>query len=233
MRSLVEAELLRLRTVRSTMPILVGALGLAVLTAVLNFGASPSQFRDDLGGVPMLILILVSSAAATVVAYAFKRGETALTYLAEPRRERVLGARMATYGAAGGAFAALATAACCVAAMAWADHKALDVGLTAADIAGRTAGAAAAGALIAVVGVLVATAVRNPTAAGQVIVLAFIVESFLPGHDLPRYLPFGAAQGLSGAPDQLAPLGALALLLAYAVALYLAVPRWALGHDLT
>jgi hypothetical protein len=233
MRPLVEAELMRLRSVRSTVPILVGVLGLAVLTALLNLSASPGQFGDDLGGASMLILLVVASAAATVVAYEFKRGGTALTYLAEPRRERVLGARMATYAAAGGAFAAVATAGCCLAGMAWADHKGLDVGLTAGDVIGRTAGGAAAGAIFAVAGVLIATAVRNPTAAGQVIVLAFIVESFLPGHDLPRYLPFGAAQGLAGAPDQLAPLPALAVLAAYLGVLYLAVRRWALGHDLT
>ena len=98
MSALVAAEMLRLRSVRSTAPTIVGVLLLIVLTAVLNLNGAPDAFRDDLGGAAVMVILAVAAGVATVVAYEFKRGATALTYLAQPRRERVMHARMATYG---------------------------------------------------------------------------------------------------------------------------------------
>ena len=128
---------------------------------------------------------------------------------------------------------AIAVAPCCGAGQAWADHKGIHIGLTATDVLQRSPGAAAAGALIGAVGVLVATAVPNPTAAGQVVVLVFIVESFLPGDAVARYLPFNLAQAVLGAPDRLEPFAAFALLLALTALLYAAVRATAMNRDLT
>jgi hypothetical protein len=86
--------------------------------------------------------------------------------------------------------------------------------------------------LLSAAGVLVATAVPNPTAAGQVVVLEFVVESFIPGDRVGRYLPFGLVDALFGSAGHLHVLPALALLIGYVGVLYLAVRRWALGRDL-
>lgn len=69
----------RLRSVRSTVPIVVGGLALVVLTAVLNLTGDATHFRDDLGGTPVMIMLAVAASAATVIAYDFKRGATVLT----------------------------------------------------------------------------------------------------------------------------------------------------------
>jgi hypothetical protein len=233
-RALIAAELLRLRTVRSTFPAAAGAALLITLTAVLNLRSeTSSEFEHDLGGAGILIALVVATSAATTIAYDFKRGSTALTYLAEPRRHRVLRARLASYAVLGGAFAALVVLCCCLAGLAWAAHKGWQTGLTAPDVAALAAGGAGVGAAMSAVGVLVATAARNPTAAAQLVVVPFIAGGLVAHYDAARYLPFALVSALFGATDQLGVLAALALLAGYVLALYVAVSRWAVPRDIT
>lgn len=82
-------------------------------------------------------------------------------------------------------------------------------------------------------GVLVATVVRNPTAASQVIVLESSSRASSRAITRLAISPSALVQEVFGTSDQPALVPALALLLAYVGVLYLAVRRWAIGPDLT
>ena len=239
MPPLVSAELLRLRTLRS--PALVGLGALAILLAltvvpVLAAGdtaPTPAELEDGLRGLQVMAVLLAAVFAASTVAGEYKRGAATLTYLAEPRRERVLAARMTVYAAFGGLFGALAAACTSGVGLLVVHRQGLAIDLTRADVAGLVAGTAVAGSLLSATAVLVGTAARNPTIASGAIVVWNLAESMLHVAGVGPYLPFGLVNTLLGTEPDRAAGPAVALLVAYAAVLAVGVRRWGLARDLT
>jgi hypothetical protein len=232
-KALISAELLRLRTVRSTVPSVLGALLFITATTIGNTASRPSDFKLALGGAPLLVAILIAGGVATIIGYDYKRGAVGLTYLAEPRRERVFAARVLTYAGLGAGFAAVAISLASLGAGVWAARHGSHIGLAASDVTRFVAQAAAAGAAAGALGVLAGTAVRNPTAASQVLVLDFVIEELLPSDGIARFGPFSLVQATFGTAPHLDALPALALLFGALVLGSLAVIRWAVPRDLT
>ncbi len=249
MKALVHAEVLKLRSTRTPVGLLLATLALVALTVVVNLpqvGATdapvplgdPGLLASAVGisfGVPLVMVVLLGVLAFT---QEFRYGTATSTYLVEPRRSRVLLAK----------WLASVLASVVVAAA----TLALAVPLSAALIRSRDADVAAAAqfwqmvaaglaAMIAygVIGVAVGAIVRNQIAAvvgvlvwmlavEQVVLVAFpAVGRWLPGGATNALLQLGPAIVLDGrllSP----PAGGLVLLGYTAAAVTLAavvVPR--------
>src|SRR5664279_4992950 len=92
MSPLIEAELMRLRTVRTPIFVLLAVLALVASNAGLLGGGHPANHQDVITLLEVLLVSGVLSAAAFgaySVGDGFQRGAVAISYVAHPRRERV------------------------------------------------------------------------------------------------------------------------------------------------
>jgi ABC-2 type transport system permease protein len=236
MRSLIYAELLKIRTTR----MLAGTVGVVLVVAAalpVFYGAAagsgdlpplvPESLADmlvapsRLAGGAVLIIGLLASAGE------FRHRTVYTTRLAEPRPLRVLAAKLTAMTVIG---LAIGVAVDIVAAGAGAAVLAGD-GLAIEPFSHGLPRVAVVMplvlALYGVLGVAIGAVLRSTTAAvGAALIWAFVVEAVIPvvtrNPDLVNWLPTGAVREVLSTqptPGQLAPLAAAALLLGYAVAL--------------
>ena len=262
MTRLIRTELLKLRTMRLTYGLLAVAAALSALFALLeNNRAGRSQ-----SGVPSLSTAAGLATVTTVTGFAmlfaavlgaiaasgeFRHATATLTYLATPRRGRVLAAKTVASAAVGALFGLAAgiidTGIGLIFAAAHGDRVALSAGALAGHIAGATAGAAVLAALGAALGSLV----RSQLAAIiGIFVWAVVIESLIGGlyTSVRPYLPYTAATTLAGARLGNAAFGpahglngggplpfaaGLALLAALPAVISLAAARLTLPRDIT
>ncbi len=262
MTRLIRTELLKLRTMRLTYGLLAVAAALSALFALLeNNRAGRSQ-----SGVPSLSTAAGLATVTTVTGFAmlfaavlgaiaasgeFRHATATLTYLATPRRGRVLAAKTVASAAVGALFGLAAgiidTGIGLIFAAAHGDRVALSAGALAGHIAGATAGAAVLAALGAALGSLV----RSQLAAIiGIFVWAVVIESLIGGlyTSVRPYLPYTAATTLAGARLGNAAFGpahglngggplpfaaGLALLAALTAVISLAAARLTLPRDIT
>jgi ABC-2 type transport system permease protein len=236
MRSLIYAELLKIRTTR----MLAGTVGVVLVVAAalpVFYGAAagsgdlpplaPESLADMLagpsrlaGGAVLLIGLLASAGE-------FRHRTVYTTRLAEPRPLRVLAAKLAAMTVIG---LAIGVAVDIVAAGAGAAVLAGD-GLAIEPFSHGLPRVALVMplvlALYGVLGVAIGAVLRSTTAAvGAALIWAFVVEAVIPvvtrNPDLVNWLPTGAVREVLSTqptPGQLAPLAAAALLVGYAAAL--------------
>jgi ABC-2 type transport system permease protein len=233
MSALVRAELLRLRTVRAPLAGAAGAFALLCLMSVLGNTPDGHGLEVAVRGLQPLVVLFAAVGAATVAGNELRRGATALTYLAAPRRRRALAARVGVLAVLGAGFAGLAAAATGALALVLAGHNGWDVHFAVPDVAGMAAGAAAGGALLSAAGALVATVTREATIASFVLATVSIAEYLVSAGDANLYMPFHLLGALVGVGHHLAAGLAVALLCGYVIVLGMAVARWALPRDLT
>ena len=236
MRSLIYAELLKIRTTR----MLAGTVGVVLVVAAalpVFFGAAagsgdlpplvPESLADMLAapswlaGGAVLLIGLLSSAGE------FRHRTVYTTRLAEPRPLRVFAAKLAAMTVIG---LAVGVAVDIVAAGAGTAVLAGD-GLSIEPFSHNVPRVALVMplvlALYGVLGVAIGAVLRSTTAAvGAALIWAFVVEAVIPvvtgNPDLVNWLPTGAVREVLSTqptPGQLAPLAAAALLLGYAAAL--------------
>ena len=232
MKAQLRAELLKQRTSGTAPGLFAAMLGLVAL-AVLLHGLVPAENLDGsseqlmvLGRGEFLGALFAALLGALSITSEYRHGTIRPTLLVSPRREGVIAAKIwastligAVFGLAGSALAAaVGTAALGV--------RGIDVRLDGGDYALLLAGAAAAGALWAAIGVGLGAIVRHqvPTLIGICAWLLF-VEGLLVGDvtgvgDVGRFAPGAAAAAISGQdPDTLlAPAVGLVLLALYAAA---------------
>jgi ABC-2 type transport system permease protein len=259
---LIRTELLKLRTMRLTYGLLAVAAALSALFALLeNNRAGTAQ-----SGVPSLSTAAGLDTVTTVTGFAmlfaavlgaiaatgeFRHATATLTYLATPRRSRVLAAKAVAAAAAGALFGLaaglIATGVGLIFASARGDHVALSAGALAGHIGGATAGAAVLAALGAALGSLVRSQLAVIIG---VFVWAIVIESIIGGlyTSVRPYLPytvattlagarlgnaaFGPAHGLSGG-GPLPFIAGLALLAGLTAVISLAAARLTLPRDIT
>jgi ABC-2 type transport system permease protein len=230
----LRSELLKQRSTRTNLVLLVWMVALVVLIValhVLSFGVDTLARRDNqlkvLGLGTSIGALFASLLGAMSITAEIRHGTIRPTFLATPRRERVITAKVAAGVLAGVGIGLLAEALTAGVEVAGLAARGVDIELGAGDYAQLLAGGALAAALFAAIGVGVGALVRNQVAAvvGLCIWLLFI-EPILLG-DLPdaaKFAPGASAGALAGAiqtqiaDDLLAPaLGAL-MLVAYAAA---------------
>lgn len=234
MNRALRAELLKLRSLRIT----AGLLGIAAAYVLLNVIAvlalqgvegSPADVRSGEG----LDLVLGLGSSAYLFSFVigvmastgeYRHGTAVATFLAEPRRGRVVAAKIAAAGVTGLVYGAACLALGLAVALPWLaviDHAPLGAG----RVAAVGLGTIAAVALFAAIGAALGAMVRSQVVAlvsglawlliGEGLLLAFLPE-------VGRWLPSGALGSLtrtSPPGDVLPPWAAAAVLVAYAAAL--------------
>ena len=210
MKTLLQAELLKLRSTRTTAGLLLAALGLVALTflsSVPKSGATsdggltlddPNLLAEVIAtcfGVPPMLMALYGTVAFT---QEFRYGTITSTYLGEPRRPRVLVAKLMALGI--------------VSVVVTTATLALAVPSTSALILSRDGNLTFGGQFWAVVatgfvvlaaygvmGVAIGALVRNQIAAvvGVIVWMTAIEYSVVPAFpDVGRWLPLGATTSL-------------------------------------
>jgi ABC-2 type transport system permease protein len=234
MTRLLRSELLKQRSTRTNLALLVYMLALILVVVLLHVFSLPA---DELGSLANQLQLLgwgtsigalfAALLGALSITAEIRHGLIRPTFLAAPGRARVIAAKVGASALAGILVGLLAQALTAAIASAGLTARGVEIAITAGDFAQLLAGGAAAAALFAAIGVGVGALVRNQV--GAVVGLCvwlLLVETILIG-DVPsagQFSPGASAGALAGAlqnvgpPDLLAPaLGAL-LLAAYAAA---------------
>jgi ABC-2 type transport system permease protein len=238
MRSLVSAELLKLRSTRSAWIPCAVALVIAVIAVVastsmaghggdthLSPAALPALLRGSGGqivdGAVLLCWIVLSAGE-------FRHRTAVTTFLAEPNRLRVVAAKLIAAAVTGAAVGLLAEAlgAASSAAVLSAHHVPLAWGQP--GVLGAVVAVPLLAALFGMLGVGLGLLLRNTAAAlGLALMWAFAVEGIIPAlmhaPGMVRWLPEAAANavlhGASPAAATLSAGAALAVLVGYAAVL--------------
>lgn len=235
--TLLAAELLKLRTTRVTWVLLALAALFAGLTTAAIVGSGSLELDDD----PALALAQGASFASTLalvlgillLTNEYRHGTITTTFLVEPRRPRVLAAKLAAAVLAGAAFAVVALVATAAVALPWlaARGESLALDGQALEAAARlvlafalyAALGTAVGAIVqSQVGAIVAVFVWFLIVESLVGVLAQLLLTDFEGPDpVTPYLPgsaLGGVVGGQGADYMLAGPAATALALVYVAA---------------
>lgn len=225
-------ELLKLRTIRSPW-LLIAAAQLVVIagaTGRLMKAQDGPGAAAHVGLVSLFSLVL----GITSVAGEYRHRTITDAYLGTPRRDRVIGAKLAVTTALGALNGVLAGG--IVLAMV----AARDAGPTSGDLWRTLGGGVAWNALFAAIGVGVGALVRNQIAAiaGALAWLALIegVVAQLVGTSVSRWLPFAAGTALGRLPtgaDGLGQWGAAALLAGYAAVFAVTATLTSVRRDVT
>lgn len=254
MNRLVAAELHKLVTTRLWLWLLLAAMGLTALYAGLNiaFTDDPDNFAPHLSTPEgqRLHYATAASAVATLAAVLGAIGVTSefryrtatATFLATPRRGRVLAAKIVTYPVVGVGYAAACLLVTVALGVPWLATRDITLTVSGNGVPATFAGVLATGALFAVVGVGVGALVRDQVAAtvGLLVYLLVaepIVTAVPAMHGWTSYLPGPAASALAGSTLETREFlpawhGGL-MLLAYATALALAGAVVAGRRDIT
>lgn len=234
----IRSELVKLRTTRTTLGLVLGMVALVVFTVVIQLVAS--RFEDS--GIPRIeerdTQLTIFATASTAGLFAvligimsvtgeFRHGTIRPTLLFAPARAALVAAKSVACALAGAVLAVAAVVLTFGIALAWLQIDDVEQSLGRSDLASIAAGTIAATVLWAVLGVGVGAVVRNQVAAILGTILwASIPEPLLMAlvPDVGRFAPGVAADAVSGAPGQemLSPLPSAAVLALWAVAFVVA-----------
>ena len=227
MNRLINAELLKLRTTRTTIAVAVARLANAALLGAGNVGAAGQDTSAALGSPGFFENVVGVSATPAVVALLLgvllaagehQHGTITTTFLVTPRRLRVVVAKAAA-AAGGGTVVALAMSAVAVgsASLGVAAKGAafgVDVDRTGRALLGLLLASALLGGMGALLGLLIRSQVAAVVfVAVWVLVIEGVVD-VVTGGRLRSWLPGGAAADLAGAGSR-SLLTAAALLVAW------------------
>lgn len=226
----LRAELLKIRTTRTTVGLVLGMIALVLLFVLLG-GLLSS--RSDLAQRHIQFQVIGAGTAATLfaalvgvmlVTTEFRYGTIRPTLLYEPRRPVVLGSKLGAGLLAGLVFGLVAEGLALAVGLTILSARDVEVAFTTTELVETLAGTAVAGALWAGIGVGLGALVRHQVGAiVGVLVYAFIAENIVFGlvPHVGRYLPGSAAQALAGDANVhlVTPLAGAALLVGYVAAL--------------
>jgi ABC-2 type transport system permease protein len=234
----LRAELLKQRSTRTNVGLLVALLGLVLLAVLLhgfglpagNVDTRSEQLDVVVGWGEKLGAVFAGLLGAMSITGEIRHGTIRPTFLVTPGRVRVVAAKALASLSVGAGFGLIATALAAGVGSAALRARGIENQLDGGDYALFVAGGTAAAALWAAIGVGVGALVRSqvPTLIGICAWLLF-VEGLLVGDltgvgDVGRFAPGAAAAAISGQdPDTLlAPAAGLVLLALYAGAASLA-----------
>jgi ABC-type transport system involved in multi-copper enzyme maturation permease subunit len=206
MNRLVRVELLKLRTIRTTYSLLVAA---AFLTALLA-SSEASKARNHLASSSTLSAVvtitgwtmLFATIMGVVVASGeFRHSTATLTYLAGPRRSRVLAAKAIAAAVTGAVFGLIGTAIATGIGLASTAGAGQPITLSAATLLRDDLGTIIGAALLAPLGVAIGSLIRSQVAGVIAILMwALVIEPIIGGFfpAAQPYLPYSAATTLAG-----------------------------------
>ncbi len=231
MTAQLRAELLKQRSTRTNLGLLSAMLGLILLVVLLHgvalpakeFGRRSDQLTELFGRGEMFGALFAALLGAMSITGEFRHGTIRPTFLATPRRGRVVAAKVWASMLIGSAFGLIAQAVAAGVGSAALAARGVEIRLDGGDYALLLAGAAAAAALWAAVGVGLGAAVRNqvPTVVG-ICVWLLLIEGLFVGDvglgGIGRFTPGALGKAASGQDPLLAPGLAVVLLALYAAA---------------
>jgi ABC-type transport system involved in multi-copper enzyme maturation permease subunit len=229
---LVKSELLKQRTTRTSYLLLLwmtGVILLVVLLHVLSLSTEHVSSADGqlkvVGWGTSIAALFAALLGAMSITAEIRHGTIRPTFLATPRRERIVAAKLAAGALTGIAVGVLAEGLTAAIEAAGLAARGIHIQLNAGDYLQLLAGGAAAGALFAAVGIGVGAIVRQQV--GTVVGLCvwlLLIETTLIGNipSAGKYAPGAAAGAIAGAVQTqsasklVAPAIGLLLLAAYA-----------------
>ena len=205
MTGLVHAQLVGLRTLRSTYAVSVGLVALVALITGADVSAnagspdhsSPAQLQEPfVTAVGILAAVGCSLFAAARVSGDYRFGTVTQRILASPHRVRLLAATFFTYGVLGLVLGSLALGAGLALALPLVAADGLSIGLSVEVIVAPLV----AVILFTLIGTSVGVIVRNQAASLLVVGGAFVVEKLLAMFigDAAAFLPYGLLNPLLG-----------------------------------
>ena len=233
MRELFAAEVLKLRTIKTTWALLAATVAissLAVAGAIIAEAGSANPDLESGRGVRAMLNVSASGAIIVLVlgiiisAGEYRQRTATETFLTTPRRWRVITAKLAVASVVGAAFGALSIGAAMLVADQVYRFEDYSFPLDSSDVWSSVAGAVLFAALFGGIGAATGSLVRSQVAAitGWLVWLSLVEHAagqFVP--DLGRWLPAAAGRALVRAPnDDLLSQPTAALVLAlYGVAI--------------
>jgi ABC-2 type transport system permease protein len=210
MNRLVHVELLKLRTMRVTYGLLAAAVAVTALFASLEASGdgrrvAPISTAAGLTSVTTVTgvsMILAAVLGVIVTSGEFRHTSATLTYLATPRRSRVLAAKTIATALVGAAYGIAAGVVATVVGLAFVAGPGDHVGVGPATLIGHIAGAGVGAGLLGALGVAVGSLVRAQLAGVVgIFVWCMVIESIIGGAvtAVRPYLPYTAATTLGGA----------------------------------
>lgn len=224
------AELSKLTTTRAPRWVALSAAALAAL-AISGVVAAGGVAQDALGTDIGLRTVLAHGGLASILplvlgillsASEYRHGTVVDTFLTEPRRGRVIGAKLVA-GTIAGLVIGVAVVLTTVATVGiWFSAKDVPFDLSSSTVVRALVGIAIWDVLYATIGVAVGSIIRTPAAAiVSVLVWLTVAETAVAGLlvEVGRWLPGTAAQALGGAPTDglLSQVGGGVVLLGWAV----------------
>lgn len=240
MTALLRSELLKLRTTRTAV---VLALGLLAITAAGTVGVlllsdeSPLDLQEGLPSTAAFATLFALLFGILVMTGEFRHGTATPTFLASPRRERVLVAKVLAASLGGLALALAASALVYLVAVAWLVVQGDAIRLFGSEPLGTVAAIVAGAAIWGALGVGLGAIVRSQVGAmigGLVwlLIVENIVGGLLPG--AAPYLPGRALGAIFDDPGEgLSVWGGVAVSLAYAAGFCLAGTLLTARRDVT
>lgn len=232
MSRLVKSELLKQRTTRTSRLLLLWMTGLILLVVLLHVLSLSTEHLSTADGQLKVVgwgtsiaALFASLLGAMSITAEIRHGTIRPTFLATPRRERVIAAKLIAGALTGVAVGLLAEGLTAAIEAAGLGARGIQIQLTAGDYLQLLAGGAAAGALFAAVGLGVGAIVRQQV--GAVVGLCvwlLLIETTLIGNipSAGKYAPGAAAGAIAGAVQTqsdsklLAPALGVLLLAVYA-----------------
>jgi ABC-2 type transport system permease protein len=253
MRRLIAAEFRKLLTTRLWLLLLLGSAALTALFAGLAIAFdraidNPTPALWSAGGQRTLFSVgagtkpLVAVLALIGLTGEFRHRTAAATFLATPRRGRVVLAKLVTYALVGVGYALVCVLVTVAIALPWLAAKGIDVSLTDNGIPATLAGVVAVLAIFGLIGVGLGALVRDQAASVVgLLVYLFVVEQVvtrIPAlGSWTSYLPGAAANALTrvSQSDQhlLQPWQGGLVLAGYGLALALAGTMLSMRRDIT
>ncbi|MGO9321131.1 MAG: hypothetical protein ACLQBY_10070 [Solirubrobacteraceae bacterium] len=228
----IRAELLKVRSTRTTLGLMLGMIALILLFALLtgllskSGGLSTTEDQRDLLSLGSLAGIFSALAGVLLVTSEFRFGTIRPTFLFTPGRPRVLAAKLAAGLLAGLAFGVVGEGVGFAIGYVILDARGISFSLSGGDVTLLILGTLAATALWAAIGVGFGAIVRNQV--GAVIGLlawGFIVDNLLFGlvPSIGRFTPTRAQDALIGLKTDhlLSPAAGGLVLVAWVAALAL------------
>jgi ABC-2 type transport system permease protein len=239
MTKLIRAEFLKLRTTRvfwlyvgvalAFVPVSIALAitgGPAIASLETSTGIRNVMSSASAGGL-LVLLVGISMTAGE-----FRHNTATTTFLIDPDRRRVVGAKLVVGAAVGIGVAVLASILTLAIGLPWLGAKDVDVDLFGADVVMPLLGAVIGGGLAGVVGIGLGALFSNQTlVVTLVIIWTALVESLLVGFlpEVGRWLPGGAVNALAGTATEKGGLlpfwGAAVVLVGYGLALAVAGTR--------
>jgi hypothetical protein len=224
---------LKLRSTRTTLGLLLGMIGLVLLIVVLTtlldsvFSLSEKENQRDLFGIAYVPGLFAAIAGVLVVASEYRFGTIRPTFVFTPHRSRVIGAKLVAGLLAGLAFGVIAEALSLGLGVLILRSRGVEIALDSHDIWLIVIAGTLGTALFAGIGVGLASILHNQVASViSFLAWIFVVDNLLFGlaPDVGRYMPSLALNALIGNTDDdlVTPGAGAALLAVWAAGLTLA-----------